>query len=62
MPLGTEKNHSPEQDGEMRDLHSLTRGELAELLSSLGQPSFRAKQGRAARLGTKNATFERYTV
>ena len=44
MPSGTEKNHSPEQDGEMRDLHSLTRGELAELLSSLGQPSFRAKQ------------------
>ena len=27
-----------------RDIHSLTRGELAELLSELGQPSFRAKQ------------------
>ena len=27
-----------------RDIHSLTRGELAELLAGLGQPSFRAKQ------------------
>ena len=29
---------------EKRDLHTLTRGELMELLSELGQPKFRAKQ------------------
>ena len=34
-------------DGEVaekRDVHTLTRGELRELLSSLGQPAFRSKQ------------------
>lgn len=30
--------------GELRDLHSLTRGQLEELLGELGQPKFRAKQ------------------
>ena len=30
--------------GELRDLHSLTRGQLEELLAGLGQPRFRAKQ------------------
>ena len=29
---------------EKRDVHTLTRGELRELLSSLGQPAFRSKQ------------------
>lgn len=30
--------------GELRDLHSFTRGQLEELLGELGQPKFRAKQ------------------
>lgn len=34
---GAEKN-------ERRDIHALTRGELTDLLASLGQPAFRAKQ------------------
>ena len=34
---GAEKN-------ERRDIHALTRGELIDLLASLGQPAFRAKQ------------------
>ena len=39
----TDKTAGAEKDAR-RDIHSLTRGELAELLSELGQPSFRAKQ------------------
>lgn len=35
---------TPAQIAEKRDLHSLTRGELMELLAELGQPKFRAKQ------------------
>lgn len=35
---------TPAQIAEKRDLHSLTRGELIELLAELGQPKFRAKQ------------------
>ena len=34
----------PADKTERRDLHTLTRGELQELLSGLGQPAFRAKQ------------------
>lgn len=32
------------EKNERRDVHTLTRGELTELLSDLGQPGFRAKQ------------------
>ncbi len=32
------------EKNERRDIHSLTRGELLELLAGLGQPAFRAKQ------------------
>ena len=32
------------EKNERRDVHTLTRGELTELLSGLGQPGFRAKQ------------------
>ena len=39
----TDKTAGAEK-GARRDIHSLMRGELAELLSELGQPSFRAKQ------------------
>ena len=42
MPTGTDQTTGAA--GERRDLHTLTRGELSELLSELGQPSFRAKQ------------------
>lgn len=38
------QNEASEKNAPLRDLHSLTRGELAELLSSLGQPAFRTKQ------------------
>ena len=34
----------PTDNAEKRDLHSLTHGELLELLAGLGQPKFRAKQ------------------
>ena len=39
----TDKTTGAEKDAR-RDIHALARGELAELLSELGQPSFRAKQ------------------
>ena len=38
-----DRNDRAEKDAK-RDVHSLTRGELMELLASLGQPAFRAKQ------------------
>ena len=38
------ENKVPAEKNVLRDVHSLTRGELAELLASLGQPAFRAKQ------------------
>ena len=41
--MSPEKKVSAEKDAR-RDVHSLTRGELTELLASLGQPAFRAKQ------------------
>ena len=41
--MSPEKKVSAEKDAH-RDVHSLTRGELTELLASLGQPAFRAKQ------------------
>ena len=45
MPSDTEKNDAAANPAaQRRDLHTLTHGELAELLASLGQPSFRAKQ------------------
>ena len=42
MPTGTDQTTGTA--GERRDLHTLTHGEIAELLSGLGQPSFRVKQ------------------
>ena len=42
MPTGTDQTTGAA--GERRDLHTLTHGEIAELLSGLGQPSFRVKQ------------------
>lgn len=44
MPTADEKNRPLDTDTERRDLHTLTHGELAEILSELGQPAFRAKQ------------------
>ncbi len=44
MPTADEKNRPLDMDAERRDLHTLTHGELAEILSELGQPSFRTKQ------------------
>ena len=44
MPTADEKNRPLDTDTERRDLHTLTHGELAEILSELGQPVFRAKQ------------------
>lgn len=44
MPTADEKNRPLDTDTERRDLHTLTYGELAEILSELGQPAFRAKQ------------------
>ena len=41
--MSSENNVSGEKSV-LRDVHSLTRGELMELLASLGQPAFRAKQ------------------
>ena len=35
-----DRNDRAEKDAK-RDVHSLTRGELMELLASLGQPAFR---------------------
>ena len=44
MPYENDEKNSGSVPAEPRDLHTLTRGELQELLSSLGQPKFRAKQ------------------
>lgn len=44
MPTADEKNRPLDTDTERCDLHTLTHGELAEILSELGQPAFRAKQ------------------
>lgn len=44
MPTADEKNQPLGADAGRRDLHTLTHGELAEILSSLGQPAFRVKQ------------------
>lgn len=44
MPTGTNQTPSPDASAAQRDLHTLTHGEIAELLSELGQPSFRVKQ------------------
>ena len=44
MPTGTNQTPSPDAGAAQRDLHTLTHGEIAELLSELGQPSFRVKQ------------------
>ena len=42
--MPTETDQTTGTAGERRDLHTLTHGEIAELLSGLGQPSFRVKQ------------------
>ena len=44
MPTADEKNQPLGADAGRRDLHTLTHGELTEILSSLGQPAFRVKQ------------------
>lgn len=44
MTTGTNQTPSPDASAAQRDLHTLTHGEIAELLSELGQPSFRVKQ------------------
>lgn len=44
MPYENDEKNSGSVPAEPRDLHTLTHGELQELLSSLGQPKFRAKQ------------------
>ena len=44
MPPDDPGETMPADKTERRDLHTLTRGELQELLSGLGQPAFRAKQ------------------
>ena len=42
--MTTSHSSAAGEKNERRDVHALTRGELTELLSSLGQPAFRAKQ------------------
>ena len=44
MTTGTNQTPSPDASAAQRDLHTLTHGEIAELLSELGQPPFRVKQ------------------
>ena len=40
----TESNGTGAEKSERRDVHTLTGGELREMLAGLGQPAFRAKQ------------------
>ena len=42
--MPSENVDSTTDAAELRDLHTLTRGELQDLLATLGQPKFRAKQ------------------
>lgn len=42
--MTTSHSSAAGEKNERRDVHTLTRGELTELLASLGQPTFRAKQ------------------
>ena len=44
MPTGNDRINAEGAGEGLRDLHTLTHGELTELLASLGQPKFRAKQ------------------
>ncbi|HJA29376.1 MAG TPA: 23S rRNA (adenine(2503)-C(2))-methyltransferase RlmN [Candidatus Olsenella pullicola] len=44
MPSDNNAAAPVDQMAEKRDLHTLTRGELQELLAAMGQPKFRAKQ------------------